>query len=277
MITLRELRRQLAKRLSIMGDDAAYEADLLIEKVYGLSPSELITKSANELDENVVEPLVKRRLSGEPVQYILGEWEFYGLPFYVGEGVLIPRQDTECLVERALMLIKDKKAPRVLELCSGSGCIAVALAHCRPDAVVTAVDFYGAPIDYMERNAELNGVRIDIRRFDVLREPEGFGEYDLIVANPPYITAHDMSSLQAEVTFEPQTALFGGDDGLVFYKAIAKNWLPLLADGGSYAVEIGYNQGEAVADIFRSHGMNATCEQDLNRVDRVIYGTENAV
>ncbi len=278
MIKLCDLRRSVTERLTaVCEDSAAYEADLLIEHAYGLTRSELITKSDAEFDEAAAFTLAKRRISGEPTQYILGEWEFYGLPFYVGEGVLIPRQDTETLVERALSLIADKANPRVLELCSGSGCIAIAIAHCRPDATVTAVELYDGAMEYLQRNAERNRVNIDIRRYDVLSSPQGFDSYDLLVANPPYITADDMLKLQREVQREPHTALYGGDDGLVFYRAIAEGWLPLVKSGGALAVEIGYDQGVTVRDIFSSRGVAATCEQDLAGVDRVIYGTVNKV
>ena len=276
MIALHALRKKTAETLSaVCGDSAAYDADLLIEKAYGITRSELITKSADSFDESLVLPLVERRLGGEPTQYILGEWEIYGLPFFVGKGVLIPRQDTEILVERSLKLIKDKVNPRVLELCSGSGCIAVALAKHRPDADVTAVELYGEAMRYLERNVERNSVQVEIRRFDVLDVPTDFGEYDLIVSNPPYITCEAMKCLQNEVKCEPHTALCGGEDGLEFYRAIAEKWLPLLKSDGAVAVEIGYDQAESVRGIFSSHLITATCEQDLAGLDRVIYGTIN--
>ncbi len=276
MITLFELRRRAAERLRcVCGDSAAFDADLLIEKSYKLSRNKMLTEAQELFDESIVLPLLERRLAGEPTQYILGEWEFCGLSFYVGKGVLIPRQDTETLVERALKLIEDKREPRVLELCSGSGCIAVAIAKMRPDAEVTAVELYDGAMKYLERNVEQSGVKVQIRRFDVLKTPTDFGEYDIIVSNPPYITGDAMKALPDEVRYEPSTALFGGEDGLMFYRAIAEEWLPLIKDGGAVAVEIGFDQGETVRDVFAAHGVKTTCEQDLAGLDRVIYGTLN--
>ncbi len=276
MISLRELRRSASARLSeACVENAAYDADLLIEKAYGLGRSELITKADMLFDEGAVLPLIERRAAGEPTQYILGEWEFYGLPFYVGEGVLIPRQDTEILVDRALELIKGRQKPRVLELCSGSGCIAVAIAKMRPDASITAVELYDPAMGYLQRNIERNGVQVTVRRFDVMREPTDFSKYDLLVANPPYITAEAMKALQREVGREPSTALYGGEDGLGFYRAIADSWLRLVENGGAFAVEIGFDQGRTVRELFLQKGVNAVCEQDLNGLDRVVYGTLN--
>ena len=273
-MTLSELRRDCAVRLApVCGDDAAYDADLLIQKAYGLTRSEPITAFDRAVDENAVLPFVMRRISGEPTQYILGEWEFYSLPFYVGEGVLIPRQDTELLVERALALIADRPSPRVLELCSGSGCIAVSIAKLRSDAQVTAVELYDGAMEYLARNVRRNDVNVEIRKFDVLSTPADFDRYDLIVSNPPYITGDAMKTLQREVNREPHTALYGGEDGLDFYRAIAEKWLGLMSEQGKIAVEIGFDQAEAVRGIFESHGIDTVCEQDLSGHDRVIYGT----
>ena len=143
-----------------------------------------------------------------PLQYIFGQWEFYGLNFKVGPGVLIPRADTEVLADKALELIKNKKSPRVLDLCTGSGCIAVAIAKTRSDAAVTAVEKYEAALDYARQNVKRNGVNnVTLLAGDVLEAAAAEGRYDLIVSNPPYITAADMKKLQPEVTYEPETAL----------------------------------------------------------------------
>ena len=274
MMRLCELRRKCAQRLkSVCGDCAAFDADLLIEAACGIPRRRFVQMADTQVDDKAANALISRRIDGEPTQYILGEWEFYGLPFYVGEGVLIPRQDTEVLVERALSLIADVREPRVLDLCSGSGCIAVAIADKRRDASVTAVELYSGATDYLSRNIARNGVSVEIRQCDVLCAPDGFGTYDLIVSNPPYINADDMRTLPPEVAREPHTALYGGADGLRFYRAIAENWLPLLAHSGSAAVEIGYDQAQSVSEIFLSHGMTAQLEKDYAGIDRVIYGT----
>ncbi len=278
MVTLKRLRADTAKRLSaVSGDCAGFDADLLIEKATGIDLKGFDMMGDREVDSTDLEPLIERRLSGEPTQYILGEWEFFGLPFYVGEGVLIPRPDTEVLVEKALELIKDIKAPKILDLCAGSGCISIALKHHRSDATVTAVELFEGAKVYLERNIERNRVDVEIRTFDVLKKPDGFTKYDLIVSNPPYIDAIAMTELDSSVLREPETALYGGEDGLDFYRAIAKNWCPLLTEKGSVAVEIGYDQGESVANILKSNGFVTTLYKDYGGNPRVIIGTHRGL
>ena len=275
---LNDLRRKASERLAALcGDDAPFDADLLIEKAYGIPFGKIPLESDKEVDDALLEPLILRRLEGEPTQYILGMWEFYGLPFYVGEGVLIPRPDTEVLVEKGLELIKNTPAPRVLDLCSGSGCIALAIKKHRPDATVTAVELYDKAAEYLERNIALNNAEVDIKRFDVLNAPDPaeWGKFDLILSNPPYIDGTAMEHLSAEVKAEPHTALFGGNDGLDFYRAIADKWLCLLGAKGAVAVEIGFDQGLSAAKIFQEKGLNTTLCKDYGGNDRVIIGTQN--
>lgn len=273
---LSELRRATQKRLAaVCNEDAPFDTDLFIEAAYGIPFSQIPLQADLQLDEEVIEPLITRRLKGEPTQYILGEWEFYGLPFYVGPGVLIPRPDTEVLVEKGLELIKDIPNPRVLDLCSGSGCIAVAIKKRRPDARVTAVELYPKAAGYLERNVALNGVEIELKRHDVLAGPTGdWGQFDLILSNPPYIDGAAMTTLSTEVKAEPSTALFGGEDGLGFYRAIAKKWCPLLGVKGAVAVEIGFDQGQSAAEIFQNQGFAVSLHKDYGGNDRVIIGTQ---
>ena len=277
---LSELRQAVSERLkSFCGDDAQFDTDLLIENAYGIPFGKIFLEGNKEIDEDILELLVARRLKGEPTQYILGKWEFFGLPFYVGEGVLIPRPDTEVLVEKALQLIKGVESPRVLDLCSGSGCIAVAIKKHRPDASVTAVELYDQAAEYLSRNIALNNVEVEIKRADVLKplKAEEWGEFDLILSNPPYIDGEAMRTLSAEVKSEPQTALFGGEDGLDFYRAIAENWLELLGEKGAVAVEIGFDQGKSVPAIFEEKGLNTAVIKDYGGNDRVIIGTQSAL
>ena len=274
---LSELRQKTCERLkSVCGEDAIFDTDLLVEKAYQVPFGSIVIEGEKEVDEALIEPLVARRLSGEPTQYILGMWEFYGLPFYVGEGVLIPRPDTEVLVEKGLELIKGVANPKVLDLCSGSGCIAIAIKKQRPDAQVTAVELYDNAAHYLERNIALNNVDVVLKRGDVLQPPkeEEWGEYDLILSNPPYIDKDAMAELSQEVKREPHTALFGGEDGLVFYRAIAESWLALLNDSGAVAVEIGYDQGKTASEIFEAKGLKTALFQDYGGNDRVIIGTQ---
>ena len=212
-----------------------------------------------------------RRISGEPLQYILGEWEFYSLPFLVGDGVLIPRADTETLCELALEWLKNKQA-KVIDLCSGSGALAVAIAKNCPLARVWALEKSEKAYEYLEKNIKLHQADVTAVLGDVTKDT--FGSFDLIISNPPYIKTADLDSLQREVHFEPQMALDGGEDGLYFYKEILNRWLPHLKEGGMMAVEIGYDQADAVRGLFINAGLSDVgSKRDLSGIERVIFGT----
>ena len=258
-----EAFKRTAKKLHEAGiPSARFEAAQLID---------FLSDEAEEVDFCELSSLVERRLSGEPLQYVLGMWEFYSLPFYVGEGVLIPRPDTEILVETAIEFIgKDKK--RCIDLCAGSGCVGIAIDKNCENAEVEALEKYPAAFEYLKRNVELNRSRVNPRMGDI--EQKGEGEYDIIVSNPPYITESEMKELSGEVLCEPETALFGGEDGLHFYREILKNWLPCLKSGGMLAVEIGYLQGDAVSALFREAGLSdVSVRRDYGGNERVVFGT----
>ncbi|MBR4627432.1 MAG: peptide chain release factor N(5)-glutamine methyltransferase [Ruminococcus sp.] len=202
--------------------------------------------------------LVKARSEGEPLQYLLGKWEFYGIELYVGEGVLIPRPDTETLVEHTLDICREKgiRSPVIADLCSGSGCIALALERELPGAEIYAVEMSPEALAYLRKNRELNNSRIHIIEGDIL-SPEVIStlpEADVIVSNPPYLTAQDMTELETEVLCEPSLALFGGSDGLDYYRAIAEKWRDKLREGGIIAFEFGLGQHGDVEEILRSCG-----------------------
>lgn len=247
--------RALAARLRAGGiEAAAFEAAQLL----AASP-----------DGATLEDRVTRRLRGEPLQYLLGEWEFWGVTLAVGEGVLIPRPDTEVLVEEGLAALQGAKAPRVLDLCAGSGCVALALAKERPDAAVTALEWDPAAYAYLEKNIAALGSEVTPVRADVLAPPPvGMGPFDLITANPPYLTAEEMAALSPEVRREPPQALLGGEDGLAFYRAIRDRWLPLLAPGGALALEIGWKQAADVCGIFAPYAPRV--RKDYGGNDRVV-------
>ncbi|MCM1577196.1 MAG: peptide chain release factor N(5)-glutamine methyltransferase [Ruminococcus sp.] len=211
------------------------------------------------------------RALGYPLQYILGEWEFYGLKFRVGEGVLIPRADTETLVELSLLRLRQlhKKLGRklhVIDLCSGSGCVAVSIAKEMGEAVqMYAVELSGEAFPYLLENVRRNNVNVRLFRGDVMdgrmldnfRDPlddDRFIPIDAIVSNPPYLTDDEMSSLQREVTFEPETALYGGTDGLKFYRVTACMWNYLLSPGGLMIFEVGDSQAAIVSRILEENG-----------------------
>ncbi len=257
-------------------ESASFEAMCILEHVFGKKLSVLLLEkpTASEEQKNTVNNLAYRRICGYPLQYLLGKWEFFGLPFYVGEGVLIPRQDTETLVETVLK-IKLPENPKILDLCSGSGCIGVSLALNIKNADVTAVEISDKAAEYIKKNAELNNTDLNIVKDDVLSEKtaEIFSGIDAIVCNPPYLTADDMKSLQKEVTFEPETALFGGKDGLDFYRNITKLWKDCLKSGGILAYEIGMGQEDAVMKILEENNfINIEMTEDLSGIIRVVRG-----
>ncbi len=276
-----ELRRSVRERLAAYGvPDAAFDADRLVEAALGLTRTEMILSADKDVPaeaEEMADLLSRRRINGEPLQYILGKWEFYGLPFYVGEGVLIPRADTEVLVDEALEWLKDRAGSRVIDLCSGSGCIAVSVAKNAPNATVTAVELYEPAFSFLKRNVELNAAEVHIVKADILQKPDNIGELDIILTNPPYIETEVIGTLSREVQKEPKTALDGGVDGLLFYRAIKENWIPLLSDDGCIMAEIGEEQAEAVTALFTEAGLTCRTVRDLNGNDRVIIGTKVSV
>lgn len=268
--------KALAKRLCAVTEDADFEARVVLESIFGrdFRLRELkgeLAPTAEQIAQ--VEDMTERRLSGEPLQYILGEWEFYGLDFEVGRGVLIPRQDTETLVEAAAEILKSVEKPRVLDLCAGSGCVAAAIKSVCPEASVTALEYSPDAYAILERNAAKYGVETVLADALDFASAEGFHGLDLITANPPYLTAEDMRNLQKEVEKEPKMALFGGDDGLRFYRELPKIWRRSLRNGGFMAVEIGLSQEAAVGRLFEESGFTQiTFKNDLTGRVRVVIG-----
>ncbi len=249
--------RQLMKQNGIDSDyfDAmCIFQDILAERTPLFSPECTVPQDK----ENIIRSLAEKRSKGYPLQYLLGQWEFYGYPFSVGEGVLIPRPDTETLVENVLEICRSNnlKSPKIADLCSGSGCIAITLKKELPSAEVHAVEISETALQYLKKNAELNCADIHIIQGDVLSRgtSEQLSELDIIVCNPPYLTRDDMLSLQKEVTFEPGLALFGGNDGLGFYRAVTELWKDSLKEGGFIAYEFGQNQHDDVKKILAANG-----------------------
>lgn len=242
----------------VAGEDARAEAVFLLRANGFHSPYQELT----ETDAKALEPLIERRLKGEPLQYVLGEWEFYGLPFYVNNTVLIPRPDTERLVETALPLLAEDGRD-VLDLCCGSGCIGIALAVCG-GARVTSVDISADALSMTERNARRNGVSVKTVQSDLFEAVEG--KFDLIVSNPPYLSQAEMDARDDALRFEPALALDGGRDGLEFYRRIAKEYRRYLKPGGALLLEIGMTQKEAVTALFGS----CVCIDDYGGRPRVI-------
>ena len=226
-----------------------------------------------------IDALLARRLGGEPIAYITGEWEFYSLPIRVTRDTLIPRADTETLAERAIGWLRSRKTrdvPMVLDLCAGTGCIGLAIAANVPSASVALGELSDGALAVCRANVALNGLdeRVAVQRIDALGEVDGSVQYDLIVSNPPYIRTAEMATLDASVReFEPHLALDGGDDGLMFYRAIAERWRGALKTGGRLMLEVGYDQAEQVAEILRQNEYeNIAVTRDLSKIERVIEG-----
>lgn len=258
------------------------DAELILRYITGFSKVDIIKDRDKILDEDVVQrffALIEERKKGKPIQYITGHQEFMGIDLCVHNNVLIPRPDTEILVEKVLELLKDKNKPKIVDVCTGSGAIAVSLAHYIPDAFVYASDVSIDAVECCRQNIAKHGLedRMKLLQGDLL-EPlfeEGLeGKLDALVSNPPYISKKDMESLPVSVRcFEPHLALFGGMEGLDFYIRILKGAARLLKKGGILAFEIGYDQGDALKKIIGDQVTfgDIRIEKDLAGLDRVIY------
>ncbi len=258
-------------------DNPVFEAHLLVRHVMGFSATDLVLSHDKEVDEKYIallESLIKRRLEGEPLQYILGTQEFMSLEFKVTPDVLIPRADTETLVEYVIDKTKNKGIS-LLDIGTGTGCIPLSIAFYNKRAFVRGLDISKKATKIAKENAEkLNLLeRADFVLCDILSEcPKG--KYDIITSNPPYIESHIIDGLQTEVRdFEPRLALDGGADGLDFYKRICSIAPKLLEKGGLLAFEIGYNQGKQVSDLMRDDFENVEIIKDLCGNNRVVAGS----
>ncbi len=257
---IRELCAAVDKILEGM-EDAYFDRLCIMEDIAGVSHEKAMHcyYSEGNVDEAKVREVIaaaEKRASGYPLQYILGEWEFYGFRFKVGQGVLIPRADTETIIDT----IKDKlkvEKPNIVDLCSGSGCIAITLSETLKNATVTAVEKSEDALYYLKDNVARYGDKVRVIKGDIFDELmlSNVGEnIDCIVSNPPYLTKEDMTKLQEEVKHEPQMALFGGDDGLDFYRVIVEKWSRLLKIGGLIVFELDPMQEKDVKEMLAQIG-----------------------
>ena len=257
MVTYHDTYLAARDMLRAAGIEAyAQEARMLAAFAAGKTVSELMRDGGlytNTLEKT--KALAARRVSGEPVAYILGAWEFYGLPFIVDRNVLIPRVDTEPLAEAAIPLAG---SGRVLDLCCGTGCLGITIAKKAPRSRVTCADISGAALKTARRNAALNSVSVACVAADALSEPPAaLGVFDMIVCNPPYIATAEIAELDASVRdFEPALALDGGEDGLKFYRAVCSLWRAALAPGGKLLLECGEGQAEDIRAIAAGAGFD---------------------
>lgn len=256
--------------------DPEIDARWMAEDALGMTRQELHFEADRAISPEGLERLgamLSRRAQGEPVQYVLGSADFMGLRFQVSPEVLIPRQDTETLVEAALIALRSMPdAPAVLDLCAGSGCIGLSLATLAPDARVTLSDVSREALEVARRNAKSLGVKAELRQGDLF-QAVGRERFDLIASNPPYIPRAELDSLQKEVRFEPRLALDGGEDGLDFYRRIAREAGAHLNPGGSLYMEVGVGEAGAVLALLKAQlpCVEAGTIRDLNGIERVVF------
>lgn len=278
-MTLGGAYREGSRLLAEAGvESPSFDAGCLFRKAFGLDRVQRSLHSMEPADPERTECYLRtarERAGGRPLQYILGEWPFLGLTLEVGEGVLVPREETELLVKTAAEMLKAEPLPRVLDLCAGTGAVALGLASLLPGARVTAAEKYGEAFSYLTRNIARTGLNaVSAVRLDALdpAAAEGFGWLDGFVSNPPYVRAGEIAALQREVRREPREALDGGEDGLLFYRAIAGIWLPKLKPGGAAAVEIGEGQAKDVTGLFGGYLDDIRTCRDFNGIPRVVCG-----
>ena len=271
----REALREVEARLTAAGcPDADFDAGELFRLVTGqdarLADMPLTAEQAAKL-----EALTARRATREPLQYLCGSWPFLDFELAVGPGVLCPRADTEVVAEAAAQMLAGVQAPKVLDLCAGTGCLGLGVKRFCPEADVTCVEKSPEAFRYLKKNA-VSALKQGTARAvegDLFTYWQGLpeGELDLIVSNPPYLTAAEMRQLQPEVAREPAMALEAGEDGLVFYRALAEHYQNALRPGGALALEIGWQQREAVTALLAANGwVDIACRKDYGGNDRCI-------
>ena len=280
-MTYRELYLTARRLLDNAGiDSPGSDAAVLLEHFFGLSRPGLAIhgeESPIPADEEKYLAAVQQRADHRPLQYIVGSWAFMGLQLQVGEGVLVPREDTGVLVEAAAERIKALEEPVGLDLCAGTGAVALGICKLAPRTKIICLEISPLAFRYLEQNlAAYPDFETEALQADIL-SPETAtrcsAPLDFIVSNPPYIARDTLQNLQPEVQREPALALDGGEDGLLFYRAIARLWVPLVKPGGMVAVEIGEEQGAAVCELFSAAGVGQLeVLKDWAGLDRCVIG-----
>ena len=274
------IKEVLSKAISALknadNENPVFEAHLILREILNLTPIDLVLKGDMEVlaeKENLIKDAIKRRISHEPLQYILKSQEFMGLSFYVDENVLVPRQDTEVLVETILEKMKNKPFS-ALDIGTGSGCIALTLAHYNKNALVRGIDISPGAIKVSKKNAKDLKLeeKVTFEKQDVFKL-DAYGKYDVIVSNPPYIETDVIKTLSKDVKdFEPLRALDGGEDGLEFYRHIVKISPRLLTKSGILAFEVGHTQAESVKKLMENDFSKIEIIKDLCGIERVVLG-----
>ncbi|MEF9983240.1 MAG: peptide chain release factor N(5)-glutamine methyltransferase [Oscillospiraceae bacterium] len=276
--TARQLYEEACKKLKIIEPNSySFEVSQILEFVVGVTRLTLPIDGQKIVDNDKVEifeSILEKRLAHQPLQYLLGEWEFYGLPIKVGEGVLIPRPDTEIVAETAIKIINDNSYKNVVDLCSGSGAIAIAIAANTNADNIFAVELSNEAFPYLKENVLLNHFENKISPIlaDGLKwQPKV--KLDLIVCNPPYIPNSTIPTLDEEVLNEPMMALDGGDDGMDFYRKFAEIYYQYLNQNGALVFEVGIDQSGIVSDILKNNSYrNITTSKDMLGIERCVVG-----
>lgn len=279
-MTVSELHKNLRAFLAENEiEDSAMEARYIIQKILDINYSSFFLKSAENISheaEKAAVLLAERRVSGEPIQYILGEWDFMGYTYKVGDGVLIPRPETELLCEFVLEQIANVDSPVIFDLCSGSGCIGISIKKERPDAKVILVEKSEKALYYLRENSNNicrgNEPQIICGDILVIDNFKALPEADVIISNPPYIRSDEIPTLQKEVQREPKMALDGGEDGLVFYRYLVSHWSQKLRNDGFMAFECGEDQSDDIKNLFSEIGFDSTALNDYNNIQRIVVG-----
>lgn len=277
MKTLYSVYRDAVKKLSeAQCDSPEFDAQQLIYYCFGFNKTGLLMHSGDEADSAKLihfEDCVARRVNHEPLQYIIGMWDFYKYSFKIGEGVLIPRPETELLVEYAVEKINKKGYKVIFDLCCGSGCIGLSIAKRCHQTEVYCIDISDDALVFTRQNKELLGVdNVTVVKADMLDGTNiaSLPRPDLILSNPPYIKSEEISSLQEEVRFEPRLALDGGSDGLRFYRALSEIWYPHINRGGYLAMECGEEQANDILAMFLDKAEKGKIVKDASGLDRVV-------
>lgn len=273
---LRDILRQGEIVLKERGiEDYRNDAYCILNKHFNVNRAQILLTPEEEYPDEAVLGYwedVRQRGDRKPLQHILGSWDFMGFPFIVNPDVLIPRPETEWLVEYVAERYRDRPL-KVLDLCTGSGCIGIAIKKLLPQAEVTLVDVSELALKVAKQNAEALEAEVKIERWDILQGVPFFMkklEFDVIVSNPPYIKSEELAELQAEVQQEPELALDGGPDGLLYYRALAKDWSALLKEGGELLVETGEDTGVGVQVLFEEVLPGAALHNDLSGLPRYV-------
>ena len=279
-MTIKDIIVKYSKELEEISPTPRLDVETLLQKVLGVDRLYILLnleRVLSEDEEQLFNKFINERLNNRPIAYIVGNREFMGLDFFVKEGVLIPRPDTEVLVEEVIKLAKKKDAKNILDIGTGSGAITVSLAKYLENVKVTSVDISDIALEIGKRNAISNEVddRINFVKSDLFTNIDKETKFDIIVSNPPYIKREVIETLDKQVKdYEPYNALEGGVDGLDFYRAITKQAKEYLKKGGILAYEVGHDQSEDVSKLMEIDGYtNIYTLKDLQQIDRVVIGT----